>query len=118
MLVFSNTLLHSKAINVVKNLLMSHDSDPRYRDRDIKARVALLYLPILGIVMDTIAQLHDPTLELKTKRNSGQREDQAGEKIDRTVAMAIAGSSVYGSPGGQNGTDSNAKVIRRLVGVS
>ncbi|GCC35926.1 hypothetical protein chiPu_0014416 [Chiloscyllium punctatum] len=40
--------LHKKVINVVHNLLSSHDSDPRYADVDVKARVATLYLPIIG----------------------------------------------------------------------
>lgn len=53
--------LHKKVINVVHNLLSSHDSDPRYADPEVKARVAMLYLPLIGIVMETLPQLHDFT---------------------------------------------------------
>lgn len=53
--------LHKKVINVVHNLLSSHDSDPRYADPEVKARVAMLYLPVIGIVMETLPQLHDFT---------------------------------------------------------
>lgn len=53
--------LHKKVINVVHNLLSSHDSDPRYADAEVKARVAMLYLPLIGIVMETLPQLHDFT---------------------------------------------------------
>uniref|UniRef100_A0A672LV14 Dedicator of cytokinesis 7 n=1 Tax=Sinocyclocheilus grahami TaxID=75366 RepID=A0A672LV14_SINGR len=53
--------LHKKVISVVHNLLSSHDSDPRYADPEVKARVALLYLPLIGIVMETLPQLHDFT---------------------------------------------------------
>lgn len=53
--------LHKKVISVVHNLLSSHDSDPRYADPEVKARVAMLYLPLIGIVMETLPQLHDFT---------------------------------------------------------
>lgn len=62
-LFFSNRLfgLHKKVINMVHNLLSSHDSDPRYSDPQIKARVAMLYLPLIGIIMETVPQLYDFT---------------------------------------------------------
>lgn len=53
--------LHKKVISVVHNLLSSHDSDPRYADPEVKARVAMLYLPLIGIIMETLSQLHDFT---------------------------------------------------------
>ncbi|KAK2107253.1 Dedicator of cytokinesis protein 7 [Saguinus oedipus] len=53
--------LHKKVINMVHNLLSSHDSDPRYSDPQIKARVAMLYLPLIGIIMETVPQLYDFT---------------------------------------------------------
>ena len=67
--------LHKKVVNVVHNLLSSHDSDPRYADPEVKARVALLYLPLIGIVMEALPQLHDFTgsgfKELGASRRSG-----------------------------------------------
>ncbi|CAJ0925344.1 unnamed protein product, partial [Ranitomeya imitator] len=53
--------LHKKVINMVHNLLSTHDSDPRYADPEVKARVAMLYLPLIGIVMETVPQLYDFT---------------------------------------------------------
>uniref|UniRef100_A0A8C1JD99 Dedicator of cytokinesis 7 n=1 Tax=Cyprinus carpio TaxID=7962 RepID=A0A8C1JD99_CYPCA len=78
--------LHKKVISVVHNLLSSHDSDPRYADFEVKARVALLYLPLIGIVMETLPQLHDFT---------GMLIDfsEGNSMISQTVAMAIAGTS-------------------------
>lgn len=38
--------------------MTTHDSDPRYLDSEARARVAVLYLPLLGIVMDTIPQFY------------------------------------------------------------
>uniref|UniRef100_A0A673IKC5 Dedicator of cytokinesis protein 7-like n=1 Tax=Sinocyclocheilus rhinocerous TaxID=307959 RepID=A0A673IKC5_9TELE len=90
--------LHKKVISVVHNLLSSHDSDPRYADPEVKARVALLYLPLIGIVMETLPQLHDFTgmlidfcirLMLYCKY-----EAEGNSMISQTVAMAIAGTSV------------------------
>lgn len=50
--------MHGKAIRCVRNLMTTHDMDGRYREPEIRARVAVLYLPLLGIVMDTIPQLN------------------------------------------------------------
>lgn len=46
---------------MVHNLLSSHDSDPRYADPQVKARVAMLYLPLIGVIMETVPQLYDFT---------------------------------------------------------
>uniref|UniRef100_A0A6Q2ZMA1 Dedicator of cytokinesis 7 n=1 Tax=Esox lucius TaxID=8010 RepID=A0A6Q2ZMA1_ESOLU len=76
-----------KVVSVVHNLLSSHDSDPRYADPEVKARVAMLYLPLIGIVMETLPQLHDFT---GWSKNSGE---DGNSMISQTVAMAIAGTS-------------------------
>ena len=73
--------------------MASHDSDPRYKDPETKARVANLYLPLIGIVMESLSQLYDPNAD-RGARSSDQNQDNQG--IDQTVANAIAGSSVYG----------------------
>ncbi|XP_073499906.1 dedicator of cytokinesis protein 7 isoform X12 [Phyllobates terribilis] len=91
--------LHKKVINMVHNLLSTHDSDPRYADPEVKARVAMLYLPLIGIVMETVPQLYDFT-ESHNQRgrpNCGagdEHEGDGGSMISQTVAMAIAGTSV------------------------
>uniref|UniRef100_A0A8D0ACJ9 Dedicator of cytokinesis 7 n=1 Tax=Sander lucioperca TaxID=283035 RepID=A0A8D0ACJ9_SANLU len=82
--------LHKKVVSVVHNLLSSHDSDPRYADPEVKARVAMLYLPLIGIVMETLPQLHDFT----AMGSSGEEAEGEGNSlISQTVAMAIAGTS-------------------------
>ncbi|XP_077134969.1 dedicator of cytokinesis protein 7 isoform X9 [Ranitomeya variabilis] len=91
--------LHKKVINMVHNLLSTHDSDPRYADPEVKARVAMLYLPLIGIIMETVPQLYDFT-ESHNQRgrpNCGageEHEGDGGSMISQTVAMAIAGTSV------------------------
>uniref|UniRef100_A0A8C2NI82 Dedicator of cytokinesis 7 n=1 Tax=Capra hircus TaxID=9925 RepID=A0A8C2NI82_CAPHI len=91
--------LHKKVINMVHNLLSSHDSDPRYSDPQTKARVAMLYLPLIGIIMETVPQLYDFT-ETHNQRGrpiciaADDYESESGSMISQTVAMAIAGTSV------------------------
>ncbi|XP_052414224.1 dedicator of cytokinesis protein 7 isoform X9 [Carassius gibelio] len=91
--------LHKKVISVVHNLLSSHDSDPRYADPEVKARVALLYLPLIAIVMETLPQLHDFTESHNQWGRPGgpgteEQEAEGNSMISQTVAMAIAGTSV------------------------
>ncbi|KAM6963295.1 dedicator of cytokinesis protein 7 isoform 10-T10 [Aplochiton taeniatus] len=99
--------LHKKVVSVVHNLLSSHDSDPRYSDPEVKARVAMLYLPLIGIIMETLPQLHDFTESHNQWGRPGGPQGAAGGPggeetgegdgsaiISQTVAMAIAGTSV------------------------
>ncbi|XP_039764432.1 dedicator of cytokinesis protein 7 isoform X2 [Pararge aegeria] len=51
-------VLQCAAVNAVLSLLTAHDADPRLSQPDVKARVAALYMPLLGIVMDAQPQLY------------------------------------------------------------
>uniref|UniRef100_A0A8B9ZKJ8 Dedicator of cytokinesis 7 n=1 Tax=Anas platyrhynchos TaxID=8839 RepID=A0A8B9ZKJ8_ANAPL len=86
--------LHKKVINMVHNLLSSHDSDPRYADPQVKARVAMLYLPLIGVIMETVPQLYDFTGRPSCVAVDDY-ESEGGSMISQTVAMAIAGTSVH-----------------------
>ena len=44
-----------------------HDCDPRYTEPECRARVAALYLPLLGIIMDALPQLHRYQMETRSK---------------------------------------------------
>ncbi|KAJ7316681.1 hypothetical protein JRQ81_002843, partial [Phrynocephalus forsythii] len=88
--------LQKKAISALHNLLCSHDADSRYTDRAVRAHVAQLYLPLIGIVMDALPQLYDFT-ENHSQRGrlaSMMTEDSDGDgsTISPSVALAIAGS--------------------------
>lgn len=50
--------MHSRAVKCLQNLLTSHDIDPRYADVDCKARVASLYIPLVGILIDNLGKLY------------------------------------------------------------
>jgi len=89
--------LHRKAINVVLNLLASHDVDPRYQHGDVKARIATLYVPLIGIVIDALPQLCVESRPM-TQQHSSTEIDGA-HSIDQNIAMAIAGSTLYSIPG-------------------
>uniref|UniRef100_A0A674DUG5 Dedicator of cytokinesis 7 n=1 Tax=Salmo trutta TaxID=8032 RepID=A0A674DUG5_SALTR len=84
--------VHCKVVSVVHNLLSSHDSDPRYADPEVKARVAMLYLPLIGISHN---QWGRPGGAQGAAGGAGG--DESGEDgnsmISQTVAMAIAGTS-------------------------
>uniref|UniRef100_A0A8C4IME4 Dedicator of cytokinesis 7 n=1 Tax=Dicentrarchus labrax TaxID=13489 RepID=A0A8C4IME4_DICLA len=97
-----------KVVSVVHNLLSSHDSDPRYADPEVKARVAMLYLPLIGIVMETLPQLHDFT----AMGGSGEEAEGEGNSlINQTVAMAIAGTSTPRQHGSFSAESSRSLLI-------
>uniref|UniRef100_A0AAQ6A075 Dedicator of cytokinesis 6 n=1 Tax=Amphiprion ocellaris TaxID=80972 RepID=A0AAQ6A075_AMPOC len=89
--------LHKKAISAVHSLLCSHDADPRYRDPQVRAHVAQLYLPLIPIVMETLHQLHDfsdssPARVRHASAHTDDADPDSSNTISQSVAMAIAGS--------------------------
>ncbi|XP_022240544.1 dedicator of cytokinesis protein 7-like isoform X2 [Limulus polyphemus] len=100
----NNPAVHAKAVNTVRNLLTSHDWDPRFVEPEVKARVATLYLPLVGIVMDSLFQLYDWPTENRGRPVSISEDggDQNLATFPQSVANAIASSGVYtrGSAGG------------------
>ncbi|CAD7079957.1 unnamed protein product [Hermetia illucens] len=99
----ANPSLHGKAIRCIRNLMTFHDLDPRYAEPDARSRVAALYLPLFGIVMDTIPQLHQYLPDTHDRLQSiGLLEDYQGphqlittSTISPEVAYAISGSRTY-----------------------
>ncbi|XP_037674595.1 dedicator of cytokinesis protein 6 isoform X3 [Choloepus didactylus] len=92
------SLLHKKAISAVHCLLCSHDTDPRYAEATVKARVAELYLPLLSLARDTLPRLHDfaegPSQRSRLASmldSDTEGEGDVGGTINPSVAMAIAG---------------------------
>lgn len=56
--------------------MTTHDFDSRYYEPESRARIAVLYLPLLGIVMDTIPQLYAYLQE--SHENIGFLDDYQG----------------------------------------
>ncbi|XP_040062758.1 dedicator of cytokinesis protein 7 isoform X1 [Ixodes scapularis] len=93
----SNPTLQGKAVNAVRNLLTSHDWDPRFNDLDaVRPRVATLYLPLVAVVVDALPCLYDWRADNRVRfaDNSETNSRRRPASIHQSVAMAIAGSSV------------------------
>uniref|UniRef100_T1J9Y0 Uncharacterized protein n=1 Tax=Strigamia maritima TaxID=126957 RepID=T1J9Y0_STRMM len=93
-----NPTVHIKAVNTVRNLLTCHDSDPRYTDAECTSRVAALYLPLVGIVMDALPQLYDWHSDHRGRPLSnfaGNSDYDHHNNFNQSVAMAIAGGTIY-----------------------
>lgn len=50
-----------KAVSAIHSLLSSHDLDPRCLKPEVKVKIAALYLPLVGIILDALPQLYDFT---------------------------------------------------------
>ncbi|XP_075415020.1 dedicator of cytokinesis protein 8 isoform X2 [Tenrec ecaudatus] len=82
-----------KAVNAIYSLLSSHDLDPRCARPEVKVKVAALYLPLVGIILDALPQFYDFTDTRGGKgRANGLDEDQeAGSSAPQSVVLAVAG---------------------------
>lgn len=48
-------------MSAIHSLLSSHDLDPRCLKPEVKVKIAALYLPLVGIILDALPQLYDFT---------------------------------------------------------
>lgn len=55
---YRNSKLKEQAIQVLRDLLASHDSDSRYDSSEARASIASIYLPLLSILMDNYQHLY------------------------------------------------------------
>lgn len=46
-----------KAINAIYSLLCAHDLDSRCSRPEVRSRIAALYLPLVGIIIDSLSHL-------------------------------------------------------------
>lgn len=46
-----------KAINATYSLLCAHDLDPRCARLEVRTKIAALYLPLVGIIIDSLNYL-------------------------------------------------------------
>lgn len=84
-----------KAINAIYSLLCSHDLDHRCVKSDVRAKMAALYLPLVGIIIDSTNYLDFTVSDTRGGKNkSGGPEDDLENipPINQSVAMAIAGN--------------------------
>ncbi|XP_056152523.1 dedicator of cytokinesis protein 8 [Lampris incognitus] len=84
-----------RAINATYSLLCAHDLDHRCIKPEVKAKVAALYLPLVGIIIDSINYLDFTVSDARGGKNkTGGPEDDPENvpPINQSVAMAIAGN--------------------------
>uniref|UniRef100_A0A8C8SR86 Dedicator of cytokinesis 8 n=1 Tax=Pelusios castaneus TaxID=367368 RepID=A0A8C8SR86_9SAUR len=82
-----------KAISAIHSLLSSHDLDQRCLKPEVKVRIAALYLPLVGIILDALPQMYDFTARSGKSRTGSPDEDQESTNpINQSVAWAIAGN--------------------------
>ncbi|XP_040897521.1 dedicator of cytokinesis protein 8 isoform X2 [Toxotes jaculatrix] len=84
-----------KAINAIYSLLCSHDLDHRCVKPEVRAKVAALYLPLVGIIIDSTNYLDFTVSDTRGGKNkTGGLEDDLENvpPINQSVAMAIAGN--------------------------
>ncbi|XP_068594454.1 dedicator of cytokinesis protein 8 [Brachionichthys hirsutus] len=84
-----------KAINAIYSLLCSHDLDHRCIKPEVGAKVAALYLPLVGIIIDSTSYLDFTVSDTRGGKNkTGGPEDDLENvpPINQSVAMAIAGN--------------------------
>uniref|UniRef100_A0A3Q3AR26 Dedicator of cytokinesis 8 n=1 Tax=Kryptolebias marmoratus TaxID=37003 RepID=A0A3Q3AR26_KRYMA len=79
-----------KAINAIYSLLCSHDLDQRCDKPEVRAKVAGLYLPLVGIIIESTNYLDFTGMG----KHMGEPEDdlESVPPINQSVAMAIAGN--------------------------
>ncbi|NXL85452.1 DOCK8 protein, partial [Alectura lathami] len=85
-----------KAVSAILSLLSSHDLDPRCSKKEVKIKIAALYLPLVGIILDSLPQLHDFTISDarggKGRTGNPEEEQESAGAINQNVALAIAGN--------------------------
>jgi hypothetical protein len=75
-LTFRKPEVHYKAVNLIRNLLTSHDFDPRYNATPHRSRVANLYLPLVAVIIDNLSKLHSWTVEGESRIVGGNNPNE------------------------------------------
>uniref|UniRef100_A0A8C7VN35 Dedicator of cytokinesis 8 n=1 Tax=Oncorhynchus mykiss TaxID=8022 RepID=A0A8C7VN35_ONCMY len=90
----SEGLVQKKAINATYSLLCAHDLDQRCTRPDVRAKVATLYLPLVGIIIDSINYLDFTGTARGGKSKTGGSDEDPDNipPINQSIAMAIAGN--------------------------
>ncbi|XP_060136033.1 dedicator of cytokinesis protein 8 isoform X4 [Zootoca vivipara] len=85
-----------KAVSAIHSLLSAHDLDKSCLKPEVKVKVAALYLPLVGIILDALPQFHDFTVSDgrngKGRIGSPDEEPEVASQINQNIALAIAGN--------------------------
>uniref|UniRef100_A0A914X6L0 Dedicator of cytokinesis protein 7 n=1 Tax=Plectus sambesii TaxID=2011161 RepID=A0A914X6L0_9BILA len=102
----ANAVLHARAVGLLRNCLAAIDADARIVDGGVKTRVAALYLPLVGIVLDACTQLYDPYA----------RSPSAAAQAAAS-ARSFTGSGAELLFGGTSGPGVNPKIALAIAGM-
>uniref|UniRef100_A0A669EHN1 Dedicator of cytokinesis 8 n=1 Tax=Oreochromis niloticus TaxID=8128 RepID=A0A669EHN1_ORENI len=83
------------SINAIYSLLCAHDLDHRCIKPEVRAKVAALYLPLVGIIIESTNYLDFTVSDSRSGKNKSGGPDDDLENvppINQSVAMAIAGN--------------------------
>uniref|UniRef100_A0A3B4DSA7 Dedicator of cytokinesis 8 n=1 Tax=Pygocentrus nattereri TaxID=42514 RepID=A0A3B4DSA7_PYGNA len=107
-----------KAINATYSLLCAHDLDARCTRPEVRTKIAALYLPLVGIIIDSINYLDFTGARFsrgsKGKTNGPEDEFENVTPINQSVAMAIAGNP-FNTLSGKIGNTLTAETSRNLL---
>uniref|UniRef100_A0A3Q4MRI1 Dedicator of cytokinesis 8 n=1 Tax=Neolamprologus brichardi TaxID=32507 RepID=A0A3Q4MRI1_NEOBR len=84
-----------RSINAIYSLLCAHDLDHRCIKPEVRAKVAALYLPLVGIIIESTNYLDFTVSDSRSGKNKSGGPDDDLENvppINQSVAMAIAGN--------------------------
>ena len=73
--------LRELAVALIRDLFASHDANPRYQSQSSRGHIAMLYMPLLSIVMDNVANLYHGSEGKDNWANSFEKLVTALEKI-------------------------------------
>ena len=91
----------TEAVDILRNVISTHDLDTRYESAVTRSRVASLYMPLIGVAMEILSYLH------------GYESDRDEQLINESVANAIANSSVL-SKSSTGDLQSQVKIVHKL----
>ncbi|XP_076145387.1 dedicator of cytokinesis protein 8 isoform X3 [Alosa pseudoharengus] len=82
-----------KAINATYSLLCAHDLDHRCMRPEVRAKIAALYLPLVGVIIESINSLDFTVSDTRGGKAKTTEEDPDNvNPINQNIAMAIAGN--------------------------
>uniref|UniRef100_A0A8C6YI82 Dedicator of cytokinesis 11 n=1 Tax=Naja naja TaxID=35670 RepID=A0A8C6YI82_NAJNA len=105
------------AISILKSLLIKHALDNRYQHKNQQAKIAQLYLPLAGILLENIQRLASPdNLYLCTPMSTSVSNFRAGSCIIPDVGQAPQLSSHTHTQSGHKSRTTCASLGEELAG--
>ncbi|XP_055917510.1 dedicator of cytokinesis protein 9 isoform X2 [Eupeodes corollae] len=97
------------ALGIFKNLLAKHELDDRYQNRGQLGRIALLYVPWLGIVLENLNRIPDLMEE------GAQKQPFGGESGSFTQRISSSSSYVFSKDLGVTSSSSTPRARNRMT---